>query len=97
MIAAEGPAKIKRIAVIGGPDDKVIKWPPERSESSVKEIEEVCHACGHCLQIIWENCFNDPAVELITLLQTGEIAITEIGHAFPMRFGPKELGASYNK
>lgn len=97
MVVVERSVKIKRIAVIGEPEDKIIKWPPEKSESSVKEVDEVCHACGHCLQIIWENCFNDPAVELITLLPTGEIAISEIGHAFPMRFGPKELGVALIK
>jgi len=49
MVAAEGPAKIVAMAIVGAPERADI-WNVERF---------ACFACGHCLQIIWENCLAD--------------------------------------
>lgn len=97
MVAKEGSVKIRRIAIIGGGKDQIITWPIERKEGKVSEVGQVPVPCGHCLQVIWENCHNDSDIELIGLCQTGEIAKTTIGSAFPMRFGPADLGINYSK
>lgn len=97
MVAKEGSAKIRRIAIIGGNENLTISWPIEQKEDRVSEVGQVLVPCGHCLQIIWENCHNDPEVELIGLCHTGEIAKVRITDAFPMRFGPNDLGIDYSK
>ncbi|MEK7464579.1 MAG: hypothetical protein AAB617_02250 [Patescibacteria group bacterium] len=97
MIAALGPTKIRAVAIVGEPADRIVAFPPERTGVPITDIEKVPVSCGHCLQIIWENCFNDPGVELISLCGNGEIAITTIGDVFPMRFGPNDLGIQYGK
>ena len=97
MVAKEGSAKIRRIAIVGGSADLVLSWPIEQKDDKVSEVGQVLVPCGHCLQIIWENCHNDPEVELIGLCHTGEIAKVRIADAFPMRFGPANLGINYNE
>ncbi len=97
MVAKEGSAKIRRIAIIGGNADLTIGWPIEQKEDKVREVGQIPVPCGHCLQIIWENCHNDSEVELLGLCHTGEIAKIRIGDAFPMRFGPADLGIDYSK
>lgn len=97
MVAKEGSTKIKRVAIVGGGENIRLSWPLECTEDKVLEVGQVPVPCGHCLQIIWENCHNDPEVELIGLCLTGEIAKVRIGDAFPMRFGPNDLGIDYSK
>lgn len=97
MVAELGPAKIRCIALVGEPEGTDTSLPPKRITRRISSIEEVPVPCGHCLQIIWENCFEDPNVELIALTPGGEVISTTIGDAFPMRFGPADLGVRYKK
>ncbi len=98
MVAREGPAKIAAIAVVGGPADVRIVIPPVADPTRrLADIAAVPVPCGHCLQIIWENCFGDPDVRLIGLGPGGEACVTAIGDALPMRFGPEDLGVRYGQ
>lgn len=98
MVAAEGcGTKILAVATVHGPEGQEINFtdktdPPERCA-----IEQICVACGQCLQIIWENCLGDTGVILLNRTSWGEIAVTTIGDAYPMPFGPKDLGVGYSK
>lgn len=97
MVAAEGPTKIEMIALVGAPEKTKLDVLPEVASGQIQWISEVPVPCGHCLQIIWENCFGDGTVEIVSLCPTGEVAITTIASAFPMRFGPNDLGVDYSK
>lgn len=94
MVAALGPRKasISEIAIIGAPKSIEITMPPfDMEDEPVGLVEDVFAPCGHCLQIIWENCGGDPNVRLLGLASNGEVIETTIGDAFPMRFGPDKL------
>lgn len=99
MITKEGPQKIEMLTLIAAPKTVCITLPPpyKASKLSKMDIKNIPVPCGHCLQIIWENCFNDPTVPLISLTGNGLITITTIGNALPMRFGPETLGIDYSK
>lgn len=98
MVAAEGPTKVTRIALVAGPENAEIVVPTKVARSEkIKKIDDVPIPCGHCLQIIWENCFADGEVEIIGLCRNGEIAITKMDSAFPIKFGPADLGIDYSK
>jgi len=97
MIAEEGPSKIDMIAIVAAPAQMDVDFPPKEIKKNISSFEEIIVPCGHCLQIIWENCFDDPNVKLLALLPNGEVAITTIGNALPMRFGPTHLGIDYSK
>ncbi len=105
-VAKLGPFRIKMIAVVGAPACQIIIWPPPAPVEGLPEIHSVsgiCPSCGHCLQIIAENCFDengkfDPNVILFGYrAQTGEIYRTTIGDAYPMPFLPQHLGVNYTK
>ena len=96
MITEEGPSKIIKLGLVAGPDNLTVALPPVR-DSSFINIDQVPVPCGHCLQCIWENCFNDKNIELISLCSNGQIAITTIDSAFPFKFGPVDLGIDYSK
>lgn len=95
MVAACGPTKLTIVALVGGIGTKTYTFPPPKTGESLTKIENVPVPCGHCLQIIWENCHNDPEVRLIALASNGDVVCTTIGDAFPMRFGPADLGIHY--
>jgi cytidine deaminase len=92
MIAAEGPVKIKLFGISGAPAHWFL--PKDRVKPMLQafQVDDFCFACGHCLQIIWENCMGDPNVPLLLLTKDRVIVRTTIGDAFPMRFGPESLG-----
>ena len=92
MIAVHGAwTKIKKIAIVAGPEDKTTIIIPERLPIELFSFEEIPVPCGHCLQIIWENCLEDRKVELISVFQEKFIARVTIGDALPFKFGPKDL------
>jgi len=93
MVAAEGPVKIQSIAIIGAPVSVEI----DLNGCVTGEPEVIAPSCGHCLQIIWENCYSDPGVRLICRTLSGHIMITKINDAFPFPFGPEDLGINYAK
>lgn len=97
MVAAEGSlAKIGRIAIAGGPRDLKIGWPPAERKNKSCSAMEISVPCGHCLQIIWENCQGDEDVEILDFNPaTGAFTKITIGNAFPFRFGPGNLGVEY--
>ncbi len=93
MIANEGPTKIRMLAVVGAPQsEKIIV----SSLSSSPRPNDKAAICGQCLQIIWENCFDDASVEILVLLGSDKIAKLTIGDLLPMPFGPSDLGVDYN-
>ena len=97
MVSCEGPAKLWKLALIGGMEDAKMVIPPKRNVSRELIFDEVPVPCGHCLQIIWENCHDDGEVELFSLCSNGQIAKITIDNAFPLKFGPKDLGVTYGK
>ncbi len=97
MVASEGSAKLWKLALIGGMENAKIVMPPKRSGNRELTFAEVPVPCGHCLQIIWENCHNDGGVELYSLCSNGQIAKTTMDSAFPMKFGPTDLGVTYGR
>lgn len=100
MVAAEGPQKITMLAIVAAPEMTQISLPPKRnilSQIPDIPIERILAPCGHCLQDIWENCFNDPTITLLSLMDNGVVSCITIDDAFPVRFGPKDLGIDYSK
>lgn len=97
MVACEGPVKLWKLALVGGMENVKIVIPPKRNVSQELTLDEIPVPCGHCLQIIWENCHNDGGVELLSLCPNGLIAKVTIDSAFPLKFGPKDLGVEYKK
>jgi|SRR3989338_357979 len=95
MISREGPSKIWRMALIGAPESFDLVLPPARTQDEIVDITRVPVPCGHCLQIWWEHCRGDGDVEVVALCGNGQVAITKIDSAFPMRFGPEDLGIKY--
>ncbi len=92
MVAVHGPVKIRAIATVGAPEGLMIAFP-----RPIIDMEDVPMPCGPCLQTIWENCMSDPSVKLITPVSDLEVAITTIGDAYPMRFGPENLGVDHRR
>lgn len=95
MVAENGPVKVVAVAIVAAPAGVPVVLPPERKGVFVSTIDDVPVPCGHCLQIIWENCLRDPNVRLIALTKGGEVVSTTMGDALPMRFGPEHLGGDY--
>lgn len=103
-VSALGPFRMAGMAIVGAPEGQGIVWPPrEPVERSIERVSDVCPSCGHCLQIIAENCFDkngrfDPTVPLLGYNgRTGEVYRTTIGSAYPMPFLPQHLGVNYTK
>lgn len=105
-VAKLGPFRIEAMAIVGAPAGQNVIWPPPENNndfSPIASVGNVCPSCGHCLQKIAENCFNEngtfnPDVVLIGYRsRTGEIYRTTIGDAYPMPFLPQHLGINYSK
>jgi len=98
MIKTEGRGtKVTAVATVHGPEGKEISFSDKTEPPKVCKIDQLCFACGQCLQLIWENCLGDTKVMLLARTGWGEIAKTTIGDAYPMRFGPEDLGVDYRK
>lgn len=105
-IAKSGPFRIEAMAIVGAPAGQNVVWPPPKNTgdfSPIVSVSDVCPSCGHCLQKIVENCFDesgkfDPSIALIGYRsRTGEVYRTTIGDAYPMPFLPQHLGINYSK
>lgn len=105
MVASAGPVSLSAVVVVGDPANKNISFdtPPPLPliEKRIRNVGDVCPSCGHCLQIIVENCFEatgeyDPDVTLWGY-HNGEFYCTTIGEALPMPFIPQYLGVNYAK
>ena len=97
MVAAEGPSKIQALVLAAAPKGEEIILGSKRDPAEKVSIEDIPVPCGHCLQIIWENCFDDGTVPLMSLLPDGRVTQVTIADALPMRFGPTDLGVDYSK
>jgi len=99
MVAAEGRGvKLARLVLVAGPESIDIVLPPvitKKREIWQVKFSEIPAPCGHCLQCIWENCLEDGSVEMYGLLPTGEVTMVTIDNAFPLKFGPADLGVKY--
>lgn len=91
MIAQSGPVKIEMIVAAAAPEgqDIVLK------DGISSGVDSPAYHCGHCRQIIWENCYNDTQVPCVLVAPDGIIYMTTIGQLFPCPLGPKELGIKY--
>jgi cytidine deaminase len=97
MIAECGSVKIAMIAVVGATINTELNPSQNATGQTISSPEEATLACGHCRQIIWENCFQDPQVKLLSLTPHGDVLVTTIGDLLPMSFGPANLGIDYRK
>jgi len=97
MIAQCGSVKITLIATVGGPLGTESIIAPATTQPALTTLADVAMACGHCRQIIWENCYQDPTVKLISLTTHGHVLSTTIGDLLPMAFGPEHLGINYDQ
>ncbi len=104
-IARIGICRISSMAIVGGPEGQEVVWPPakisKQKHPSIKSVSDVCLSCGHCLQVIVENCFDengkfDPTIPLLGY-DGGEIYRATIGDAYPMPFLPQHLGINYSQ
>ncbi len=98
MVARRGSGtKISRIAGVSGPARQDIPWPPVQADPGFKaEFQNASSPCGHCLQIIWENCRGDKSVEIAWLLPNGWVSLCTIDDLFPCKFGPDDLGIAFD-
>lgn len=87
MVAAEGPNGIRAVAVVAAP---AVPGPPPDAAQPVAP-------CGHCLQILWENCRADRSVRVILSMADGRIAVMTMADALPFPFGPEALGIIYGR
>lgn len=95
MVAVRGAwTKIKKIAIVAAPESEDNPIIPERLPVDLYTFEEIPVPCGHCLQIIWENCLNDSNVELLSVFKGKYVAKISIGDALPFKFGPADLGVT---
>lgn len=100
MVTWEGSSKISKVVLVAGPRDADVRIPPViANPREIWQIKftEIPVPCGHCLQCIWENCHSDGKVELYSLLPTGEAAMVTMDTAFPLKFGPADLGINYER
>lgn len=97
MVTCEGPTKITKLALLAAPGTVSINLPPEKTGKELKDFNQIPVPCGHCLQIIWENCHNDGSVEIFSLCPNGQVGRITVDNAFPLRFGPNDLGVDYSK
>lgn len=98
MVAAEGKGTpLAQLVLLAGPEATDIVLPPVVTKGRRREIKfsEIPVPCGHCLQCIWENCLENKNVKLYGLLPTGQVTMVTIGNAFPLKFGPADLGVKY--
>lgn len=94
-----GPkTKLKKIAIVSAPEGVEIpisfaedlEWTIQFAHP-FDPINQPIVPCGHCMQIIWENCQGDDSIELLAIHQSGSITKTTIGNAFPWKFGPEDI------
>ncbi|MBU0646071.1 hypothetical protein KJ611_01155 [Patescibacteria group bacterium] len=97
MVCQLGPSKIQMLAFLAASASVEINLETQVYESVANRFEQIGCPCGQCLQKIWENCFNDPTVMILSRLPNGEISRAPIGSLLPVRFGPETLGIDYAK
>lgn len=100
MVSYEGKgAKLSDLVLLAGPENRNIILPPVVKKREICELKftDISSPCGHCLQIIWENCLGDGGVRIYGMMPTGEVTIVTMDNAFPLKFGPADLGVTYGE
>lgn len=98
MITWEGSAKIEKLVFVGAEAEISIKIAEAKVPKDFCKFVNIPVPCGGCLQKIWENCYGDSSVALYSFSQLlGCISRVTIDNAFPLRFGPNDLGVDYSK
>ena len=95
VVVSHGAAKIRQIAIVGALADQDVEIPHAGNHDRLAtpvDYNQVVLPCGHCRQIIWEFCCNDPEVEILSLTQNGLVVVTTIGSLLPAPFGPEQIG-----
>lgn len=96
MITQAGSAKISMIVAAAAPKGHDIEVNYPTPHGNTTDLQSLAYFCGHCRQIIWENCYNDQSVKCVLVAPNGVIYCTTIGDLLPFPFGPTELGISYS-
>lgn len=98
MITWEGSAKIKKLAFVGAAAGTDIRIRRAKVSKDFSKFVNIPVPCGGCLQKIWENCYGDGSVVLYSFSHyLGCITRVTVDNAFPLRFGPNDLGVDYTK
>jgi cytidine deaminase len=97
MVAHWGPTKIDVLALAGGPASSTPTPHLHAPTTSLAHPEQAILPCGHCRQIIWENCFGDGNVKILSLTPHGDVLVATIRDFLPMCFGPEQLGIMYER
>ncbi len=96
MVAHCGSAKITMIVAAAAPKGKdIILDLQSKTISNASLQASPAYSCGHCRQIIWENCYGDASVPCVLISPAGTIYCTTIGDLLPFPFGPTDLGITY--
>lgn len=97
MTATEGreESKISKIFMVGAFGGNRIKIPPFADKDKWLSFSDMCVPCGHCLQVIWENCHADTRVKIFSILPNGQIGRITIDDALSLRSSPKDLAVKY--
>lgn len=98
MVTWDGSAKIKKLAFVGAKAEEDIKVSQAKVPKDFTRFVNIPVPCGGCLQKIWENCRGDGSVALYSFFQSlGCLTRVTFDNAFPLRFGPNDLGVDYSK
>ena len=93
-----GSKKIVKLAFVGAKAEDYVKVSKAEVPKDFCRFVNIPVPCGGCLQKIWENCHEDSSVELYSFSQSlGCITRVTLDNAFPLRFGPNDLGVDYSK
>lgn len=91
-VRMQGPIKVRAVAIVAAPEAEEVILEREDGDPYRASWSGIGAPCGHCLQIIWENCGGDPNVKLYSFGRDGLVYETTMGDALPMPFGPEALG-----
>lgn len=93
-----GSKKIVKLAFVAAKAEVDIKILQAKVPKNFFKFVNIPVPCGGCLQKIWENCHGDGSVELYSFSQSlGCITRVTLDNAFPLKFGPNDLGVDYSQ
>lgn len=83
MVTTYGPLSIETMAIDASSSELILSL-------DKIDLSDIIFPCGHCLQIIWENCLSSEVI-ILSYLGSDLVAKATIGTLFPVRFGPNNL------
>ncbi|MBI3632474.1 MAG: hypothetical protein HY225_03435 [Candidatus Vogelbacteria bacterium] len=99
MVTTEGSVRIRRLFLVGALLDVDV---PILDHDIVHKPVVLCPCnnelvwpCGHCRQIVWENCDGVILTPVYTLSKSGDLFLAHIGDLYPFPFGPQNIGIKY--